>query len=486
MPRLLLALAAGALTVLAFAPLQWYLLAVIGPALWWSTLSGMDARRAAGLGFLFGLGFFGFGISWVFNSLLIFGQAPLVMAVLLTGLLVLYLALYPAILAYVVVRITPVDRPRALFLLAGGWVLLEFLRGWLLTGFPWLYLGHALLDSPLQGWLPVVGEMGASLIVVLLAAALLLLLRQRLPVLALGILLSIGLATAALQTQEWVRPMGSGFTAGLVQANIPQERKWQDDGREYSLERYLSLSALLPRVDVLVWPETAIPVFAVEIASDLEWLAEEFAAEGIEWVTGLFDYDPITGRMFNSLHVPAQGGVYHKRQLVPFGEYLPLRGQLTWLRGVLEIPMSDLSSGEGDGLLDVAGYRAGASICFEAAFARRIRSALPEAHFLMNLSNDAWFGNSLAPYQHLQIARIRALEAGRPMLRATNTGISAIIAADGRVITASGVLETALVVGEVIPHTGQTPATVLGPWPALAFSLALLWPALRRRAQQVH
>lgn len=479
-----LAFFAGAITVLAWAPVDWFWMAIIGPALGWWSFLGLKPQAAARQGYLFGLGLFGFGVSWVFNSLLIFGQAPLPMALVLTLALVLYLAVYPALLAALIaLAVARLQSGQATFLallaLAGGWVWLEYLRGWLFTGFPWLYLGHAALDSPLQPLLPVGGELGASLALALLAAGLVLLLRYRFFA-ASVVVLPVVLITALVSPIEWVRPSGSALTAGLIQANIEQDRKWAEDGIEHALDVHRALTQQVPDVDILVWPETAIPAFHFEVAFEFFELADAFVQDEIEWVTGIFDYDPVTRRMYNSLHVPTRGGVYHKRQLVPFGEYLPLRQSLGWLHRILAIPMADLSPGAGPGLLEVAGHAVGASICYEAAYSRRIRTALPEASFLINVSNDAWFGRSLAPHQHLQISRVRAVETGRPMLRATNTGVSAIIRPDGSLAAASGLFEPAIVVGSVLPHEGLTPAAARGAWPSLLLALALILPLLLR------
>jgi apolipoprotein N-acyltransferase len=479
---------AGAITVLAWAPVDWFWMASIGPALWWWSLLGLTPRAAARQGYLFGLGLFGFGVSWVFNSLLIFGQAPLPMALVLTLALVLYLAVYPALLAALVAVAVARLGSRfkshhvtvlVLLALAGGWIWFEYLRGLLFTGFPWLYLGHAALDSPLQPLLPVGGDLGASLAFALLAVGLVLLVQRRFFA-ALGVVLPVVLVTALVSPVEWVRPSGPALNAGLVQANIEQDRKWAEDGIEHALDVYRALTEQVSGLDVLIWPETAIPAFSFEVAGEFLALAEAFIQDEVEWVTGIFDYDPVTRRMYNSLHVPTRGGVYHKRQLVPFGEYLPLREALGWLHRILAIPMADLSPGTGRGLLEVAGHAVGASICYEAAYARRIRTALPEASFLINVSNDAWFGRSLAPHQHLQIARVRAVEMGRPMLRGTNTGVSAIIRPDGSMAAASDLFEPAIVIGSVVPHAGLTPTAAHGPWPPLLLALALFLPLLLR------
>lgn len=476
--------AAGAVMVLAFAPFDLFLLAPVALALWFAVLRGAPARVAFRHGYAFGLGFFGFGVSWIFNSLLIFGQAPWLVATLITVLFVLYLALYPALLGWIAARLQSRASLMAwLLALAAGFVLLELLRGWLLSGFPWLLVGHVLLDSPASFWLPIAGEAGAALLVTLLAAALVLATAGRFAA-AVVLLVALLAGSLAALPWQWVRAAGEPVSVAIVQGNVEQARKWEDDGVQHALDLYIGMSAQAEGADLLVWPETAIPAFYFEIYAVLEPFSARLEAQGTELVTGIFDYDPIDGSMYNSIrHIPS-GATYDKRQLVPFGEYLPLRDRLVWLHRLLDIPMSDLTPGTGRGLVEMAGWPAGLSVCYEAAYARRVRTALPEAAFLLNVSNDAWFGKTLAPHQHLQIARVRALEMGRPMVRATNTGISVLIDADGHITESTGLFTREVLRGEIQPHQGHTPAARFGHWPALGLALLLLLPALRPRRQR--
>jgi len=475
---------AGAVMVLAFAPFNLFLLAPVGLALWFAVLRGAEPGAAFRHGYAFGLGLFGFGVSWIFNSLLIFGQAPWLVATLITVLFVLSLALFPGLLGWLAARhLGRAPLLSWLLALAAGFVLLELLRGWLLSGFPWLLIGHVLLDSPARFWLPLAGEAGAGLLVTLLAAVLVLLTAGRF---AAAVLLLVPLLVGSLAAApwQWVRAAGEPISVAIVQGNIEQARKWEEDGVQHALDLYTGMSAEAAGADLLVWPETAIPAFYFEVYTVLEPFSAGMEAQGTELVTGIFDYDPIDRSMYNSIrHIPS-GATYDKRQLVPFGEYLPLRDRVAWLDRLLDIPMSDLTPGAGRGLVEMAGQAAGLSVCYEAAYARRIRTALPEAGFLLNVSNDAWFGATLAPHQHLQIARVRALEMGRPMIRATNTGVSALIDADGRVTASTGLFTRELLRGEVQPQQGHTPAARFGPWPALVLALLLLVPALRSRRRR--
>lgn len=470
----LLALGAGAVAALAFAPFNWFVLAPLALALWFGLLVGATPRQAAFTGYAFGLGFFGVGVTWIFNSLLVFGHAPLAVASFITVLFVLVMALYPALLSALAVRFLPLTRPAGLLALAGGVVLMELARSWLFSGFPWLLFGHTVLDTPLRPWLPLAGELGAGLVLALLAVALVWVAQRGHRIAGAALAAAVLAVSLALTPLQWVQPTGERITVAMVQGNIDQARKWAPDGIEYSFGVYAEHSMAAAGADLVVWPETAVPAFLSEIEGPLRDLAGDLSGEGSELLLGIFDHDPGTRAMFNSVVHAGTGAGYDKRQLVPFGEYIPLRDRLAWLDRLLQIPMSDLSPGEGDGRMAVAGTTAGISICYESAYARHIRAALPEAGFLLNVSNDAWFGDSLAPAQHLQIARVRAAETGRPMVRSTNTGISALIDADGRVLERSGLFSREVVRGTIEPHQGQTPAARLGEGPAVLAALLLV------------
>jgi apolipoprotein N-acyltransferase len=470
---------AGAVLVLAFAPIDLYLLAPLALALWFALLRGARPRTALRHGYAFGLGLFGLGATWIFNSLLIFGDAPWLVATLITLLFVLVLAWYPALLAWLAARFFGRTGLTAwLLALAAGFMAFELLRGWLFSGFPWLLVGHVLLDSPVRTVLPLAGEAGGTLLVALLAGVLGLVVARRFVAGAL-LLVTLVAASAATLPWRWVEPAGPALSVGIVQGNIEQARKWEEDGVRHALSRYTGMSLEAAGVDLLVWPETAIPAFYFEVHEELEPFSAMLEEAGTELVVGIFDYDPADRSMYNSIrHIPS-GATYDKRQLVPFGEYLPLRDRVAWLHRLLDIPMSDLAAGTGNGRLAMAGHVAGLTICYEAAYARRVRTALPDAGFLLNVSNDAWFGVTLAPHQHLQIARVRALEMGRPMIRGTNTGISALIDAEGRVTARAGLFTREVLRGEIQPQQGHTPAARFGPWPALLLAGLLLLPALR-------
>ncbi|MEO5342671.1 MAG: apolipoprotein N-acyltransferase [Gammaproteobacteria bacterium SHHR-1] len=478
-----LAFAAGALGVLGFAPFAWFPLLALGQGLLFWLLLDASPRRGLGLGYAYGLGLMGLGVSWLRISLAEFAYVPPWLAGLYTLGFVLCMALYYGLAGWAIARLGQGRglRARLLLLAPSVWLLLEWLRGWLFTGFPWLQTGYAWIDSPLAGFAPLFGAQGMGLLGLWLAAALAWLLIGPRRLQALGLLALIPLAGLLLQQASWSQPLGGPFRVSLIQANIPQSLKWKPDHLRESVAAHLALTRQHWDSQLIIWPETAVPAMAGRVQTSLlQPLDQEARARDLELLIGIPRERPGSAQYFNSLqNLGGTGAHYAKRHLVPFGEYVPLPGLLQPLVDGLGVEMGDFVPGEGPSWLPVLGRLAGISICYEVVFANLVRQALPQAGFLVNVSNDGWFGDSLAPWQHLQIARMRALETGRYLLRATNTGISAIIRPDGCLQAQSGLLQADVVSGQVQPRQGATPYVRWGDGPALA--LAILGLLLRAR-----
>jgi apolipoprotein N-acyltransferase len=494
--RLAVALAAGALMPLAFAPFGWFPLALFAPAVLFALWQTASPRQAFWQGYLFGLGMFGFGVYWVYISIHVYGHSPLPLAVGVMLLFVAFLALFPALTGYLATRaLQPAGAARLVWAMPAVWVALELIRGWFLTGFPWLNIGYSQIDSLLAWWAPVAGSYGVSFMTVLGAALLTLLLSagantRWLGGLGLGVLFA---ASFLLGRVDWTTPLGDELRVSIVQGNIDQALKWVPAERDPTLETYLSLSRREwqdPdwKPALILWPETAIPAFYHEVAETfLPALEREAQQAGVSLVAGIPVLERSDWQYYNALmSLGDNRAFYYKQHLVPFGEYLPLRSLLGTLLQVMPLPVADFSAGRPDqALLRAAGYPMGSSICYEVIFGNAIAAALPEAAWLVNVSNDGWFGDSPAPHQHLEMARMRALETGRYLLRATNTGISAIIDPDGQVRARSPQFETAVVRGTIRPYAGATPYVRFGDYPVIllvAGILLVMWFTGRRAA----
>jgi len=471
---------AGAILPFAFAPYGIYPAAILCIAVLFYLWEGSSVRQAALLGWLFGIGMFGHGVWWIQVSVHQFGLPLYTFSVSITILFVVLMALYPAVNAYVARRVPAKSSAvRLIVVYPLTWALFEWLRGWLFTGFPWLLLGYSQIDSPLAGTAPIIGCYGTGLIAAVLAGSLVYACRTtgRFRFGALGLIVLVFLAGGVLSGRSWTSQIGEPIKAVLVQGAVPQELKWRPSYRQSSIELYTDLSKPYWNAQLVVWPETALPAFPFEIPEVLAALSERARSTDTDLLIGMPTGQAGRHGYFNS--VVALGpfpGRYDKRRLVPFGEYLPFDDVIRKITGFLNIPMSDFSRGAAEQTpLTVAGHEVAVSICYEDAYSAAISDGLPAAAFLINVSNDAWFGDSIAPHQHLEIARMRALETGRYMLRATNTGISAVIDDQGQVLARSPQFVPHVLTTDVIPREGATPYVRYGDRPVLiVIALGLL------------
>jgi apolipoprotein N-acyltransferase len=425
----------------------------------------------------------------VYVSLHDFGSMPAPVAAGVTLLFCAYLALYPAAALAFALRVRS-SWLRRCAAFPAAWVLGEWIRGWLFSGFPWLAIGYSQApSSPLAGLAPILGVYGVGLALMVSAGLLLQALRPLSGRRAhpLVILALLWIASAGLQAVTWTRPSGAPIAVALLQGNVPQSMKWRPEQVAATLTLYERMIRQT-NAELIVLPETALPLFLQQVPADfLESAAEHARAHGADILLGL----PERGRgdeYFNSVVSigvsPTQ--VYRKSHLVPFGEFVPLRPLFGPVVAAMAIPLTDFSRGALDQRpLAIAGQRVAVNICYEDAFGEEIIRQLPEATLLVNVSNVAWFGDSIAPLQHLQIAQMRAIETGRPMLRATNSGMTAVVDASGHIVDAAETFRTEIVEAKVTGRTGATPYVRFGDAPVLLLAMSLLGlaaaTALRRR-----
>jgi len=479
---LLLAVLGGLLLPFAFSPFDWPWLAPVCLALLFYVWLNASPAQAFLRGYLFGLGQFGLGVSWVYNSMHNYGGASPVEACGLTILFVLILAFYPATVGGLAVWLFGLAgrRCKALLVFPAFWVLGEWLRGWFIADFPWLQVGSSQVGTALGlGLAPLLGVHGVSLAVAGLAGLALCVLdkddwRRRGAMIAIGLLI---VACAWLGQIEWTQAEGPPFKAALLQGNVPQNQKWEPAFQQATLNLYAGMTRQHWDARLVVWPETAIPAFYQQVKDT--WLADlraEAAPHHTDLIIGIPWADPATQRYYNAMvSVAEKPGKYLKRHLVPFGEYLPFRHVFAWVLDILEIPLADFAHGEtGQEPIQAAGYPVASSICYEDVFGHEARDALPQAAYLVNVTNDAWFGDSMAPHQHVQMARMRALEAGRWLLRATNTGVTVVISPQGQIVSQAPMFQQAAITADIVPMSGATPYVRFGDGLVIGALLALL------------
>lgn len=507
---LMAAFAAGLSCVSGFAPFGLFPVPVLALAVLFALWARAATPRAAGwLGFAFGLGLFVAGIGWIYVALHDYGGMPFWLAVIATVLFAAFLALFLALAGFAQARFpawrgavfwSPEtekrSRPDVTFripvqvslgvLMPAAWVAVEWLRGLIFTGFPWLTLGYAHSGSPLAGYAPVLGVYGVSLVAAASAGLLATLWLERWNRqgrIAAAMLLVLWGGGAALRAVPWTQPQGEPFGVALVQGNIAQDIKFNEDALVGTLETYRRL-ALQADAQLTVLPETAFPLLRQEVPPSLvEQLRESARANGGDMLIGAFERDE--KGFYNSVFTvgSSQEQHYRKEHLVPFGEFIPLRYVLgPLINDVLNIPMGDLArGGERQKPLEVAGQHVAANICYEDVFGEEIIRALPQATLLANVTNDAWYGDSYAAEQHNQIAQMRALETGRMMLRATNTGVTSIIGADGRVLQQLPQHQEGVLTGMVQGYEGITPYVRMGNAGVVLLLVGLLAYAWLRR-----
>ena len=486
-PLLLACLGLGALQVLAFAPFEYWPLSFLSLGLYFYLSQNLKPKAAFLAGLAFGYGLYGFGVSWVYVSLATYGGMPLWMggiAVLgFAGLLALFIASASALTSYLF--------PSSFRFIALPfiWVIFEWMKSWVLTGFPWLDIGYTQTPSWLFSWASIGGVYLVSLMVVLVSSLFALALRSRRKMLYPTVaIIAITALSFFSQQANWSEPIGAPIQVGVVQANVPINQKWQPNTRDQLISKYRSLSQQLQsqnHIELLVWPETALPLYVQQTDAEF-W--NSITPKNTALLTGILDSPSIAQgnleQSYNAAVLSCEGEtqVYRKRHLVPFGEYLPLRFLFNWVLEYLELPMSDFSSWQGAQRLNCGAINVGLSICYEDAFAAEYREFVGDATVLVNISEDAWFGDSFAPHQRRQMAQMRARELSRPMVRSANSGPSLFIDERGALLEASAQFEVAVLSRQVQPHTGDTPFKRYGNWViALSFLLVLGLVALSRK-----
>jgi apolipoprotein N-acyltransferase len=462
-----LAAAAGALLVTAFAPLEWWPTALVCPAVLIALWQRAKPLEAAWTGAAFNLGTFLVGTYWIFDGLR-HGDAPIWMALLVWGGLVVIMAAYGGAVGYGVARwLPPSGALRWMAGIPAAWLIDEWWRGWFLTGFAWLSLGYSQTDTSLgRTFAPILGTYGLTALLLLGAGALVTLVlgsaRER--AVAAAALVLPWVVAWPLESHDWTHPVGKPVGVAIIQGSIPEDQKWQDEYRDRTLQLYRKMTLAVLGTPVIIWPEAAPPDLANNLTDYLLGLYRAAVARGSSLLIGVVRADG-PGIYYNSVLALGSAGVswYDKRHLVPFAEFFPVPSFVrSWLR-LMSLPYSDFSRGPPDQPpLEAAGLKFAISICYEDVYGSYELPILAESDALVNVTNDAWFAHTIEHAQHLQIARMRSMEGGRYLLRAANDGISAVIGPHGEIVARAPQYRPYVLKAKFRAFRGRTPYAYYG------------------------
>jgi apolipoprotein N-acyltransferase len=488
-PALALSLLAGALLPFAFAPFEQFWVAPLSYAALLYSWRGASSKRAFGLGFAYGCASFLGGTYWTYIAVHDMGGGPIALAGFLTIGLTLVLAAFVGAAGWIAARWFRTSGPTAwLVTLPALFVLTEWARGWLFTGFGWLSAGYSQTSSWLMGYAALLGVHGMSWAVLLTAGAVVTLVAWAIDTrggrespragaaAAAIVLLAVWGGGGVAGTHAWTTPKEKTLSVALIQGAIKQDTKWRPEQLPSMLALYAGLTQQNLGTDLIVWPEAAVPTLIDYVKPYLDGVGRAANARNSTVLLGILHTPPGAPpesyqNVLLALTEPQQ--LYVKRHLVPFGEYFPVpKFVRTWMR-LMSLPDIDVAAAAGaQPEIAVGDERIAITICYEDVFGAEQLQYLPDATLLVNVANDAWFGDSLGPHQHRQIAQVRAAEAGRWLLRATNTGVTAVIDPRGHVAQTLPQFEAAVLKHTVRGYTGATPYARWGNWLVVLAALA--------------
>ena len=491
--QILLGAILGAIQVLAFAPYSyWFLVypSIIGILILLQQVQ-KGTKKLFLVSFTYSLSMFLALLYWIHVSMDLFGGMPLIASISLIVLLCSYLALYPTLALWATFKISSrfaIDSKsiRYLLIFPVFWLISDWARGVMLTGFPWGYLGYSHLDTPLIGLAPVFGVQGVTLAILLISGAFTLLIEKQSMKVSIFLILTL-LGSGFLLSFQTYTTLQAPIKVSLVQANIDQNEKWAKGALKPSLEKLLDLSKLGSSSDLIIWPESAIAALEINMKRFLQNQSEIFKENNQVLISGIIEYDLSSDQYYNSIitlgdlpteleYSPLSKNRYRKHHLLPVGEFVPFEDLLRPLAPYFNLPMSSFNRGEMiQKNLSVKNINIASALCYEIIFSEQLRQNIDKnTGIILTLSNDAWFGDSIGPAQHLEIARMRAVEFARPLIRSTNNGITAIFNDRGDELGRVASFKTDVLSREVQPALGVTPFQRLGELPLFIYCILVL------------
>lgn len=459
----LLALIAGAILPLAFAPFNIYFFGFLSPAVLLYIWLRSSPARSFLVGLFFGIGFFTAGTSWIYISINTYGNTPMPISIIVTALFILVLTAYIAFQGYFFNKLFQYKSTaiKCLCVFPSLWVIFEWLRGTLFTGFPWLFLGYSQLNNPLRGLAPVLGVYGISFVVAFISGCLVVLITKhpkKIKTFATVSIFTIIIASWLLTLVQWTKPFDKPLRVSLIQGNVAQQMKWNPEKLRHILATYQKLTEQHWQSSLIVWPEAAVPIFPQQIPTYINNLNQTAKLHGVALILGAPILNPQTKQYYNGMFLLGiNHGEYLKRHLVPFGEFLPLKNVFNWFIKRFDVPMSDFSSGPAHQMdLRINHFLFAPFICYEIAYPDLVLDSVIGKHLIVVITDDSWFGQSIALNQQVQMGQMRALETGRYLLHSTNTGITAIINPKGQIIGLAPIGKKYVLTGEIIPMQGNT------------------------------
>tara|TARA_Y100000590_G_scaffold446679_1_gene580723 strand:+ start:343 stop:1833 length:1491 start_codon:yes stop_codon:yes gene_type:complete len=459
---------AGLIFPFGFAPFDIWPLTIISLSIFLYVLERRLSRNSFLLGFVYGLGLWSLGVSWVYVSIHYHGNQGILSSLLITILFIFFLSLYTGLTSYLIKKFrTSNKKLNYLIIFPVVWVTVEIIRSHLFTGFPWLIVGTSLAGTSMGGWIPILGVYGASILAVMISGSLVLIfgIKKKLDWSPALITVTILLSSFILNKINWTWEI-SNIQVSIYQPNLTLKEKWSSKGVRQTMSMISKSISDAQEGEFIFFPETAIIFDKEDLHTWISDIDKEAKARSISLISGIIAKDlqnPGLIERYNRIEgFGAVTGHYDKIHLVPFGEYIPLRNYLDKILDILGINLINTLPGESYSLLETNNIAISASICYEIAFSDLVRKTARKSNLLVTISNDTWFGASIGPEQHLEIAQSRAQEHQKSLIRATNSGISAIIDRKGDVLNRQGFFEDKKIKENVYIYEGNTPFSIVG------------------------